>query len=217
MIRKLLYLYNKRGKSVTVKGAKIGYDSMFEGKNVIHKGAFFSGSIGYGSYIGSNSVINGTVGRFCSIASNVTVVSGLHPTNTFVSTHPAFFSLLRQNGETFVTHQKFTEQKYVNNESKRIVAIGNDVWIGYGVIILPGITIGDGAILAAGAVITKDVMPYSIVAGVPAKEIRKRFNDEQIEFLLNFKWWDRPIQWIENNVDLFENIQKFMDVHYLNY
>lgn len=87
--------------------------------------------------------------------------------------------------------------------SNRPVAIGNDVWIGANVVILPGVEVGDGAILAAGAVVTKDVKPYSIVGGVPARHIRYRFPAEMREKLLAVKWWTWPHERIEENLELF--------------
>jgi hypothetical protein len=70
--------------------------------------------------------------------------------------------------------------------------IGNDVWIGGGVIVLQGTTIGDGAVIAAGAVVTRDVAPYAVVAGVPARVLKYRFSPEQVEYLLRLRWWDLP-------------------------
>lgn len=77
--------------------------------------------------------------------------------------------------------------------------IGNDVWIGYESLILAGVTIGDGAIIGTRAVVTKDVPPYTIVGGVPAKPIRKRFNDETIQYLQKVRWWDWPEEKIKAN------------------
>ena len=85
------------------------------------------------------------------------------------------------------------------------VYIGNDVWIGYDSIILSGVTIGDGAIIGARAVVTKDVPPYTIVGGIPAKAIRKRFDKKTIKSLLNLKWWDWPEERIAANI---QRIQK---------
>lgn len=98
--------------------------------------------------------------------------------------------------------------------NKGDTVIGNDVWIGENVTILPGVHIGDGAIIGANSVVSKDVKPYSIVAGNPIKEIKKRFNDEQIKILENIKWWDWDIDKILNNLDviLSNDIEKLKDL-----
>ena len=87
--------------------------------------------------------------------------------------------------------------------------IGNDVWIGEDVKILGGVTIGDGALVAAGAVVIRDVPPYTIVGGVPAKVIKSRFEPSQVEFLLKFQWWNKDEDWIKNNVEKFQDITQF--------
>ncbi|HII4508586.1 TPA: hypothetical protein ACY4R8_001825 [Clostridium perfringens] len=106
--------------------------------------------------------------------------------------------------------QKFKEVVFSDEKNKYCFTIGNDVWIGYGIIIIGGVAIGDGAVIGAGSIVTKDVPPYTIVAGQPVKEIRKRFDDNQIEWLMNFKWWDKPLEWISETADIFENIDEFM-------
>lgn len=90
-------------------------------------------------------------------------------------------------------------------DNKGDIVIGNDVWIGFEAIILSGVKIGDGAIIGARAVVTKDVPPYTIVGGVPAKIIRKRFDDETIEKLLKLKWWNLPVETIKRNIYAIQN------------
>ena len=89
-------------------------------------------------------------------------------------------------------------------DNKGNIIIGNDVWIGYEAVILSGVTIGDGAIIGTHAVVTKDVPPYTIVGGVPAKPIRKRFNDKTIARLLELKWWDWPEERIKANLEIIQ-------------
>ena len=200
-------------KQVNLKPeCKIINGSTFEGKNLIGKKSVFGGCLGFGSYIGENCLIRGKVGKFCSIANNVRTVIGVHPTEKFVSTHPSFFSTRKQAGFAYVDETSFDEIKYADNEKHHVV-IGNDVWIGEGTLIIGGVTIGDGAIIAAGAVVTKDVSPYSIVGGVPAKIIRKRFSDEQIESLLEIRWWDFEESEIMKNVAAYGDIDLFLKLY----
>jgi len=158
--------------------------------------------LGSYTYIGRGSEIHNTIiGKFCSIGPKVLCGLGKHPANTFVSTHPVFFSTAKQAQITFA-------DKNYYNEFEKIV-IGNDVWVGARAMILDGVKIGDGAIVGAGAVVTKDVPPYAIVGGVPARIIRYRFQEDEIKYLLNLKWWDKDIQWIKNNFKRFHDIKNF--------
>ena len=157
------------------------------------------------SYIGSNSsIINTTIGKFCSIADGVKIGGGMHPTHTFVSTHPAFFSTHKQCGTTFADISYFNETGHTS--------IGNDVWIGANAIIMDNITIGDGAIIGAGAVVTKNIPPFSIALGVPAKVIKYRFNAQEIDFLVQLQWWNKPVGWLKKNFKYFHNIQNFKNL-----
>jgi len=129
------------------------------------------------------------IGKFCSFANNVNIfLDGEHETKK-VSTYP------------FGYFKDFKSQKKYVTKSKGKVIIGNDVWIGYGVTILSGVNIGDGAVVGACSLVTKDIPPYSIVGGVPAKVIKKRFDDKTIEKLLQTKWWNWSDQKIQENID----------------
>ena len=104
--------------------------------------------------------------------------------------------------------------KYLNKDAGIQVIIGNDVWIGNDVKLMEGITIGDGAVIGTGAVVTKDVEPYSVYAGVPAKKIKLRFSEEQIEELVKIKWWDKDEEFIRNNVkaSVFDDVDRFISL-----
>ena len=155
------------------------------------------------SYIGDGTrVINTGIGRFTSVSGSVQVGLGGHPSG-MVSTSPAFYS----NRNALKTRWVAQEPDF--EEYKR-VTIGNDVWIGTQALIRDGVSIGDGAIIGAGAVVTKDVEPYAVMAGVPARCIRKRFDDETIQKLLAMRWWDWPAEEIRNNSSLFQNIGAFL-------
>jgi len=194
------------------KNVTVSLDTKFEGKSVVNRNCNISGSyIGLGTFIAPNSqLIQAKIGRFCSIGQNVQTRFGLHPSRKFVSTHPAFFSLQKQAGFTFVKEQCFEEHKYVDKEKKYFVEIGNDVWIGNDVRIMDGVRVGDGAIVGLGSIVTKDIEPYSINVGIPAERIDYRFNEEQRQFLLNFKWWERDFEWIRGNSDIFNDIEIFI-------
>lgn len=194
-------------------GSEVNKSDHFEGKNALGSNTrVYDSFMGLGSYIANNSVIERTkIGRFCSIGDNVRTCLGIHPTFRYVSTHPAFYSLQAVAGFTFVKEQKFAEHKYIDNEQKYVVEIGNDVWIGNNVMIMDGVRIGDGAIIATGAVVTKDVEPYSIVGGVPAKLIRYRFPKDVIDFLLRVKWWNKDHKWLAANANIMTDIKLFCD------
>jgi len=131
------------------------------------------------------------IGKFCMIASDVKFImnGGNHITNAF-STYP--FEIFGHGWE----HAMNGKEHPYKGDTK----IGNDVWIGYNSTIMPGITIGDGAIIATNSTVVKDVEPYTVVGGNPAKVIKKRFSKEIIERLLKLKWWDWDIEKITKNV-----------------
>lgn len=157
------------------------------------------------------------IGRYCSINETARIWDN-HSLDT-VSTHPFLDNrlfctkedknkrdqLIRQYGVH--THNSINELCEIRNNPP--IVIGNDVWIGANVVILPGVKIGDGAVLAAGAVVTKDVEPYAIVGGVPAKIIKYRYNKQIINSLLQIKWWDWSIEKIEENIEFFYQPELF--------
>lgn len=138
-------------------------------------------TVGKCTYIGTlTAAYDCEIGKFCSIARECYIGGASHPAN-WVSTSPCFHI---KNNATGVC---YSENKYKWNKK---TVIGNDVWLGIRTIVRGGVTIGDGAVIGAGSVVTKDVGPYEIWAGNPARYIRKRFDDETIRRLEEVKWWD---------------------------
>jgi acetyltransferase-like isoleucine patch superfamily enzyme len=159
--------------------------------------------LGSYTYIQSGSLINNcSIGSFCSIGANVTIAPGKHPTTRFVSTYPSFFSTPGNLLDNFTDQNVF--------ETSVRVDIGHDVWIASNVLIIDGIKIGNGAVVAANAVVTEDVEPYSIVGGVPAKHLKYRFLTDEIAFLQEFKWWDKEVSWLKANVSKFWSLEDFI-------
>ncbi len=144
------------------------------------------------------------IGKFCSLANNCKfIMSGAqHHLNSF-TTYPLFWNLL-SNPEVTSYLDIIPDKKYYHKEYGDTI-IGNDVWIGYDALIMPGVKIGDGSIIGTRAVITKDVEPYTIVAGNPARVIRKRFDDKTIEKLLQIQWWSWEMEKITENYDAIMN------------
>ena len=211
----LKYIKQKRKWKNKIKfdsSCNITKTSTFEGMSKLHSYTSFSGSLGYGSYIGSYCNISAEIGRFTSIAPFVRCNAGIHPyTYPFATTSPSFFSLnpnYSQNGSTYATEQLFNEFSYYDKNLGIAVKIGSDCWIGEGVFLVGGICIGDGAVILAHAVVTKDVPPYAIVGGVPAKILKYRYSKEDIDFLLKIKWWNNNIEWFKDNWRLLSDIEK---------
>lgn len=137
------------------------------------------------------------IGKFCSMTCGTKFLfnSANHTLDSLSTyTFPIFYDEWQQE----VNSRK-------SWDNKGDILIGNDVWIGYEAIILAGVTIGDGSIIGTRAVVTKDVLPYAIVGGVPAKPIRKRFSDEDIETLLTLKWWDWPVEKIAASMEFIQS------------
>lgn len=133
------------------------------------------------------------IGKFCMIASDATfIMNGANHLSEAISAYP--FAIFGNGWE-----QAMKDKSYPN---KGNTIIGNDAWIGYNATIMPGVKIGDGAIIATNATVTKDVAPYTIVGGNPAKEIKKRFKQKDIDKLLEIKWWNWEVEKISKYVQL---------------
>tara|TARA_R110002020_G_scaffold91560_2_gene222277 strand:+ start:8536 stop:9252 length:717 start_codon:yes stop_codon:yes gene_type:complete len=210
----LLRLILKTRKDLIIgKKVIIGFSSTFGGQNYIGKNTTFTSSeIGFASYIAEFSYfMNAKIGKYSSIGPHVKCIFGNHPTHTFVSTHPSFFSTRKQVGFSFTEKQLFQEFALPKEENAPYtIEIGNDVWIGANVSILDGVSIGNGAIVAANSLVNKDIPPYSIYGGVPAKLIKPRFDHEKVAYLINLSWWDKPYEWIKAHSHLFVDIDMLM-------
>jgi acetyltransferase-like isoleucine patch superfamily enzyme len=146
-----------------------------------------------------NSDFELSIGKYCSIADNVTVIAGGEHHMERVSSYP------------FSDRWKLVSE---NEQPKALdkggIKIGHDVWIGHGATILSGVSIGHGAVIGAMAVVTKNVEPYSVVVGNPAKHIKSRFPETLVESLIKIKWWDWPENKIKESQELFQNPEAFI-------
>lgn len=180
------------------KLALVDNKSQIDSRTTIgRKVKFLCSKINKYSYIGKGtSIIHCDIGAFCSIAGDCVIGLGNH-TLQHLSTSPIFTE--RNNG----TRYRWCNSSSVNPYSR--IVIGNDVWIGAKVIVMGGVTIGDGAVIGAGSIVTKDVPPYAIVAGVPAKIIRYRFDPSVIDKLLELQWWNYDESVLRNKLHLFQS------------
>lgn len=179
----------KKSRGFTVHNSEIDRTSKVEsGCNIV------SVKMGRYSFCGYDcEIVNTDIGAFCSIANNVKIGGARHPLE-WVSTSPVFYSGRDSVKKKFSTFDR---------EPDKHTVIGNDVWIGANSIIIQGVKIGNGSIVGAGSVVTKDVGDYEIVAGNPAHLIRKRFEERIIKDLLDSEWWnlsDAMLQMCSSNV-----------------
>jgi len=200
-LQKEIYVFNQDIEWDFIKNNII--DSKI-GKNVkIYKPSFINKTeIEDYTYVSTNANISVTkIGKFCSIGPNFFCGWGIHPTNS-ISTSPMFYSTRQQNGVTLTDKDKIEERK--------LITIGNDVFIGANVTILDGIKIGDGAIIGAGAVVTKDIPDYAIAVGCPIKIIKYRFSDDQIAAFKRIQWWNFSEDKLQDVEKLFFKVDEFI-------
>ena len=192
-INRFMRLFRRRtvniGRDVQLLGnTVIGCDCSFSARVI-----FSNSIIGDYSIINYNSIIHCChIGKFCSIGPNVVAGLGNHPVEKNVTTSPRLF----------LKGKFLLEDRY---DQFAIVTIGNDVWIGFEAVIMAGVTIGDGAVIGARALVTKDIPPYTIVGGVPAKPIKKRFSEKTIETLLQIRWWDWSKEKIQKHIPAIQS------------
>ncbi len=215
-----LYLWQKWHNGDKVRfwySSHISHRCQFEGMNMVGKKTSFFGSLGYGSYVGDNGLVSAEIGRFSSIGPNCSYINATHAYKApFVSTSPLFFSLSHDRNpqnKTFAKRQMLEEFRYFDAERELVNKIGSDCWIGLGVTLIGGVEIHDGAVVLAHAVVTKDVPPYAIVGGVPAKIIGYRYDEDTIDFLLKAKWWNNNLKWFSENCELLCNINKLKEYY----
>lgn len=200
-IRYPLRLFNGTSLRATVIESKIDKTAVVE-----HHAKVRYSRIEKYTYISANSsVVYAHIGKYCSVAAGVAIGGGSHDISA-VSTSPLFFKGNNVFGKNFAN----IEFEFFKN-----TVIGNDVWIGNRAIILQGVTIGDGAVVGAGAVVTKDVEPYAVVAGNPARVIRKRFGDDETDKLLKIKWWNMNEKELKECGEAFASPDKFLKVRTL--
>ena len=181
---------------------------LFYTKDQLQGEQFSIGEFTYGSpdvrnYDGKTKL---TIGKYCSFAAQVAILMGGEHRMDMVTTYPF---------PEIAEHWPETGAISGMTGSKGDIIIGNDVWVGYGAIILSGVTIGDGAAIGAGAVVTRDVEPYAIMGGNPAKIIRMRFDRLTVTRLLKLAWWDWPEEKVRKNIQLIcsPDIEALLNEH----
>jgi acetyltransferase-like isoleucine patch superfamily enzyme len=203
LLSSLYYKFKYRKNNLFIEYPSLIKNTTFGNNIKLYNNTIVQSSIDDFTYMGNETqILNSTIGKFCSIGADCKIGLSKHPSETFVSTHPIFYSKLKQAGVTFADKNYFQEDQSV--------IIGNDVWIGVNSIITGSLIIGDGAIIAAGAVVTKDVLPYSIVGGIPAKHIKFRFSQIEMEQLLKDKWWLKDEEYLRKNFKKFHNISDYL-------
>ena len=153
---------------------------------------------------GDVSIIYAEIGKFCSIASHVRINPGNHPMERVTQHHMTYRRRMFGFAES-------DDADFFQWRREHRVTVGNDVWIGHAAVIMPGVTIGTGAVIGSQAVVTKDVPPYTIVGGVPAKVIRERFPRKVASQLQAIAWWDWPREVLEDRFADLNDLDRFLE------
>ncbi|MCC3719587.1 acetyltransferase [Rouxiella badensis] len=190
----------KIGNNVELKQTRLG--------QYVHLGddaVFEEVEVGDYSYTaGHNQIHYATIGKFVSIATYVRINPGNHPTYQRIAQHHfTYRSSAYGLGED--------DNDFFNWRREHAVTVGHDVWIGHNVVIMPGVTVGNGAVIGSSAVVTKDVEPFSIVAGVAAKKIGMRFEDSLIERIERSQWWNWSHETLQERMPEFRDLDSFVE------
>lgn len=197
----LKYLYGKFFKKI-LRGKCVINSNIHKTAKINSGATIVDSTIGRYTYTCyDDEIVNCEIGQFCSISDEVVIGGAEHPID-WVSTSPVF-----QNVKHSGPKRKFSEFDF---EGIKKTVIGNDVWIGRRAIIKAGVTVGDGAVIGSGSVVTKDVPPYAIVGGVPAKILKFRFDEETIKELIQSEWWNLTEEELELVADKIRNADDFI-------
>ncbi|MFB9224601.1 chloramphenicol acetyltransferase [Paracoccus cavernae] len=197
----------KLAQTVISESARLRESVIGQSCEILERTSIEYSRIGDFSYLGNDCMVaDATIGRFCAIAAHVRIGAPNHP-HLRASQHRFTYCPEYYDTEQCRDHAFFAARRQAR------VEIGHDVWIGHGVTVLPGLRIGNGAILAAGAVVTRDVAPYTIVGGIPARVLKERFGPDIAARLERISWWDWPLETIMARLPDFrsEDIAAFCD------
>lgn len=198
---KILYYWSKFIKKLP--GTSIRNTQIEQPVKINARSTVIDSSIGRYSYCGYNcTILNAQIGRFCSISDNVIIGQACHPLD-WVSTSSAFYRVKDS------IPKDLAQLDFSANPERTV--IGNDVWVGLNTIVKAGVKIGDGAVIAMGSIVTKDVKPYAIVGGNPAKTMKMRFDDRTIERLLRSEWWKMERGQLQNYAKVMNNAEAFLE------
>ncbi|MGB3831163.1 MAG: CatB-related O-acetyltransferase [Mesorhizobium sp.] len=198
-MRKAFYYWSKILRKA--RGAAIHGSTIHRSSKVEPGSSFINSSMGRHSFCGYDcEIVSADIGHFCSIANYVAIGGGRHPIE-WVGTSPVFYEGRDSVSKKFSTFPRSPQLR---------VLVGSDVWIGYRAIVMQGVTIGDGAVVGAGAVVTRDVPPYAIVGGSPAQLIRYRFDEALREALLASRWWEKSDATIEQCAAYIREPEQFL-------